>query len=173
MSEKSFASILDRFRKKSEKPEPAEPSKTDKPEKETGPVFTEQENNRLKEYLSQAKAKERAGDPKGAYELYARYKKEFIEIKKRRGETAGEIPSEYIEALAEVFKGEELDRVDMPKPEELTDEYFAKMYPIKKREADTAHGLVSYRPNWWNQAANKDVVGPAEENWGQVYARSL
>ena len=173
MSEKSLASILDHFRKKSEKPKPAEPSKTDKPEKETGPVFTEQENKRLKEYLSQAKAKELAGDQKGAYALYAQYKKEFIEIKKRRGETAGEISPEYIEILAEVFKGEELDRVDIPKPEELTDEYFAKMYPATQRETDTARGLVSYRSNWWNQSANKDVVGPAEETWGQAYERSM
>jgi hypothetical protein len=173
MPERSINSILDKFRKKSEKPAPVETVKTKKPENEKGPVFTEQENEKLKGYLSQAKAKERAGDQNGAFELYARYKKEFIEIKKRRGETAGEISPEFIEALAEVFKGEELDKVAMPKPEELTDEYFDNMYPATQREDDTSRGLVSYRPSWWNQATNKDLVGPAEETWGQAYARSM
>ena len=173
MPERSLASILDRFRKKGEKSKPAEPSKAGKSEKEKGPVFTESEDTKLKGYLYQAQARERAGDNIGAYELYALYKKEFIEIKKRRGETAGEISPEYMEALAEVFKGEDLDKVSMPKPEELTDEYFDKMYPETQRAEDKDRGLVSYRPSWWNNAADKGIVGPAEETWGQVYARSL
>lgn len=85
----------------------------------------------------------------------------------------GYISPEHLSALAEVFKGETLDNISMPKPEELTDEYFAKMYPAAQREEDTSRGLVSHRPSWWNDAANKDVVGPAAETWGQVYTRSM
>ncbi|MEK7680431.1 MAG: hypothetical protein AAB348_00035 [Patescibacteria group bacterium] len=82
-------------------------------------------------------------------------------------------PPEYVEALSEVFKGEELDRVVMPEPGELTDEYFAQMYPKTQKAEDKDRGLVSYRPRWWNDAANKDVVGSDKETWGQVYTRSL
>jgi len=101
---------------------------------------------------------------------------EVADIRKELKKGAFEIKPnilEYIKALAEVFKGETLDEIAMPKPEELTDEYFDKMYPAKQREADTARGLVSYRSSWWNQDANKDLVGQVEETWGQVYARSM
>ena len=82
-------------------------------------------------------------------------------------------PPEYIEALAEVFKGEKLDLTAMPKEEELTDEYFDKMYPVKQRAEDTTRGLTSYRPNWWNESSNKEITGPDKETWGQAFERSM
>ena len=82
-------------------------------------------------------------------------------------------PPEYIEALSEVFKGEKLDLTAMPKEEELTDEYFDKMYPVKQRAEDTTRGLTSYRPNWWNESSNKEITGPDKETWGQAFERSM
>jgi len=156
MPERHLDSILDRFRKKAVKPEvesvdeiPVDVGKT-APEAPPETAFTEEENKRLEGYLLLAKEKERAGDQRGAYELYVKYKKEFIEIK-AKGEP---FPPEHIEALAEVFKGEELDRIEMPKAEELTKEYFDKMYPVKQRKEDTARGLTSHRPDWWTKTAD-------------------
>ena len=80
---------------------------------------------------------------------------------------------EYIEALSEIFKGETLDTITLPKPEELTDEYFSKMYPETQRDEDTAKGLVSYRPSWWKDKADASIVGSAEEIWGQAFIRSM
>ena len=61
----------------------------------------------------------------------------------------------------------------MPKEEELTDEYFDKMYPVKQRAEDTTRGLTSYRPNWWNESSNKEITGPDKETWGQAFERSM
>ena len=168
MPERPLASILDRLRKKSVKLEAAEKAKPARAELQ----LTPEEDIRLKGYLVKAKELEQSGNQSAALKLYALYKQEFLIVKNKGKETSATSP-EFAEALAEVFKGEELDRVAMPKPEELTDEYFAKMYPATQRETDTARGLVSYRSNWWNQSANKDVVGPAEETWGQAYERSM
>ena len=179
MSERppSSSSILDAFRK----PNPLAPDKADSPEegesglsgkKEQAAPFTEQENTRLKGYLVKAKAKEQAGDREAALKLYTCYKTEFLAIK-NRGKSVETLSPEYIEALSEVFKGETLEKIDLPKPEELIDKYFAKMYPETQREEDTAKGLVSYRPSWWKDKADKFIVGSAEETWGQTYVRSM
>jgi len=174
MPERHFDSILDKFRKKAVKPAETGPAEAAKAEKENETAFTEEENKRLEGYLLLAKEKERSGDQRGAYELYVKYKKEFIEIKIKSGkESAEAFPPEYLEALSEVFKGEKLDLMAMLKAEELTEEYFAKMYPTEQRGEDTARGLTSYRPSWWNGAVNKDMIGPDEETWGQAYERSM
>jgi acyl-CoA-binding protein len=168
MPETPLASILDKFRKKSVKPESSKKPELAKSELH----LTPEEDTRLKGYLVEAKKLEQSGNQSAALKLYALYKQEFLIIKNKGKETSKTSP-EYIEALSEVFKGEALDEITMPKPEDLTDEYFAKMYPIKQREEDTSRGLVSYRPSWWNEAVNKDTVGPAVETWGQAYARSM
>ena len=83
------------------------------------------------------------------------------------------ISPEHLSALSEVFKGETLDKITLPKPEELTDEYFAKMYPKTKRKEDEDRGLVSYRPSWWNDPVDASIIGSAAETWGQAYIRSM
>ena len=172
MPERHLDSILDKFRKKAVKTEvesvdegtlipilhrdeiPIDVGKT-APEAPPEMAFTEEENKRLEGYLLLAKEKERAGDQRGAYELYVKYKKEFIEIKAKIGKDSAEpFPPEYVEMLSEVFKGEKLDLTAMPKAEDLTKEYFDKMYPVKQRAEDTARGLTSYRPDWWAETAD-------------------
>ena len=179
MPECSFSSLLDTYRKPK-----AKPDKDDSPTgEESGlfgkkepakpeAVFTEQENTRLKGYLVEAKKREQSGDIKAALELYTKYKQEFLAIK-NRGKSIETLSPEYIEALSEIFKGETLDTITLPKPEELTDEYFSKMYPETQRDEDTAKGLVSYRPSWWKDKADASIVGSAEEIWGQAFIRSM
>jgi len=174
MPERLLGSILDAFRKKSppsESPEPPKPAGAEI--KEPSAVFTEEEDRRLKGYLLAAKARERAGDKKGELELYERYLAESTKIKAGGKEAKTEIPAEHLEILREFFKGETLDQITMPGPEELTAEYFDKMYPETQREEDTARGLVSYRPGWWKDTADTDVVGPDKETWGEAYVRSM
>ena len=155
------------------KPKPDKPdSAVAKEPAKSETVLTDEENTCLKGYLITAKAKETSGDIKAALELYTKYKQEFLAIK-NRGKSMETLSPEYLEALSKVFKGETLDNIPMPKPEELTEEYFDKMYPVTQREEDTARGLVSFRPSWWNNAADSSIVGSAKETWWQAFVRSM
>jgi len=82
-------------------------------------------------------------------------------------------PPELKAAVEEVFHSEAMDKIRMPKLEELTNEYFDRMYPVKQRKEDTARGLVSFRPSWWNQKTDESHVGTAEETSGNAFIRSM
>jgi len=83
----------------------------------------------------------------------------------------GYFPPELKAAVEEVFHGEAMDKIRMPKPEELTDEYFERMYPENERQEDVARGLKSETHGWWkNKTSNFE---PAEETKGQAYKRSM
>jgi len=84
-----------------------------------------------------------------------------------------EVPPECLEALKEIFSGETMEAIAMPKPEELTPEYFDRWYPAAEREEDRDRGLISFRPYWWNILAPNAMVGDADETWGEAFVRSM
>jgi hypothetical protein len=95
---------------------------------------------------------------------------EFLETRQTPKQ---EITREFREAVAEVFAGEEMDEIEMPPSEELTDEYFDRMYPAAQRPEDKKRGLISARSSLWKDAVSKDMKSPAGETWGDAFIRSL
>jgi len=89
---------------------------------------------------------------------------------------------EHLEALNEVFGSNNLEATVCPKPEELTDEYFQMMYPATQRTEDTARGLKSYHPGWWDKTASEgfcitseeaEKTGKVQATWGELYTKSM
>ena len=137
MSE-SYSSILDRFRRK--KPDtPAAPPPADisspAPAPERPELLTPVEDTRLKEYLREAIAMETAGNIKGALELYARYKAEFLAIRTRKESSrTPDILASSIATLQERFSaraaeiGVSLPALETPAvPSTLTHEHLKAM----------------------------------------------
>lgn len=91
------------------------------------------------------------------------------------------LTKEHIEALEEIFGAGNLEPMVIPKPEELHNlnkEYANLMYPVKdekRQEQDkTNHnGLVSFRPDWFNNKAEIANFDFQDETWGQAYLRSM
>ena len=194
-----FSAMKDFFKKKPDKS--ATPTKTI--EKPTTSELSEEENKRLIGTLTAARAKEDAGDLAGAYALYEQYRRDFKTIKgetlkfelpeltsltthlhKRFVDagipmTAPDVPTieslktEHIKSLEGVFGEDNLEAAFVPHPEQLTDSYFNVMNPAKQQKKDTAAGLTSYRPSWWTEDVNHDVIGLAAETWGAAYLRSM
>ncbi len=82
---------------------------------------------------------------------------------------------DHLKVLDSIFGTGNLDEADIPDPTELTPEYFDTRYPKKTPEQikeDRKKGFVCFRPNWWDDPANKSIVG-ADGTWGTAYRRSM
>jgi len=54
----------------------------------------------------------------------------------------------------------------------LDETYVGAMYPETQSEADKTRGLVSYRPSWWKDNADK-ALSASGQTFGAVYLRSI
>jgi len=85
-----------------------------------------------------------------------------------------EFTSDHYKALQEVFHLDKLEPLVLPKPYEITEEYMAMMYPVVQSELDESNGLVSHRPDHWNEIADQFLVGGRGDlKWGDVYVPSF
>lgn len=89
---------------------------------------------------------------------------------------------EHLEALNEIFGQGNLEATVCPTLEQLTDQYFQMMYPETQRDEDTARGLKSYQPDWWNKTAGAGFSITDEEaertnqtraTWVELYTKSI
>ncbi len=103
-----MASVRDFFRRKA-KTGDSDPVTTkkdatalaaDKSEVEHRETMSVDEEKRLGRLLLQARAKEQSGDLQGAYELYKKYKEDFLAIRKRQ--KSGEVPEFVISSCAAI-----------------------------------------------------------------------
>ena len=63
----------------------------------------------------------------------------------------------------------------LPAPADLHDldeAYADAMYPKEQAQADKDRGLVSYRPDWWKDASDKNIT-KTDETWGEAFTRSM
>ena len=98
-----------------------------------------------------------------------------LEFKISSPEIPENLTPEHLELIAEVFGKETFKPTILPKPEDLhnlDEEYQGVMYPKTQTEKDKEKGLVSYRPDWFDQASDKDIT-KSEETWGEAYVRSI
>jgi len=89
---------------------------------------------------------------------------------------------EQLEVLSEIFGKDNLEQTSYPSPDQLTDDYFAEMYPEAQSEQNTQKGLVSFHPSWWNNTADVGFSITDEEaekrktkraTWGELYIKSM
>ncbi len=83
------------------------------------------------------------------------------------------LTKKHLNVLAEIFGENNLVPQVMPSPQDLTDEYFEMMYPKHPIARDVDAGLISYRPEWWDQSKDLLGLGVNEGNNKDAYMRSF
>jgi len=97
---------------------------------------------------------------------------------------AKEFRVEHIRAMAEVFGENNFEPMLDPSDIQLTDEYFAMMYPQTQSKEDTKNNLINKRVDWWAKTADvaftisekeeKDSKGKKKRaTWGELYIASM
>lgn len=79
-----------------------------------------------------------------------------------------EFSKEQMDVFTDFFGDSNLSVTMMPAPEKLTDEYFEVMYPYKKDDRDSKAGLMSFRPEWWDEIL--DNVSSSLHKWTWQHA---
>lgn len=93
-----------------------------------------------------------------------------------------EFTESHLEVVREFFGNTNLEATALPNFDRLTDEYFAVMFPDDQRQRDIDKGLISHKPDWWNNTADEGFsisedesqrTGKPRSTWGELYVKSM